>query len=339
MWVENGETPQLTKKWEVNYLSQCFSLYQGCHSIPAAFCLQHRDERISLVIPENCEHYWIQWELEVTTDRSWQANHAEPWTQPTRWTRKIQRKAFLFGYSPSQLISRTWSTCARTLLWKRELRFGRRRFKSGHTKKEVVFTLTSAKNKKDPFCEQNRMVKWKRWSAKKWFSEQSPIRCRGPSSRHSMESVSNQNFRRRIYESSFCRRRSQKLFVRTIYYSLATIVKNYHGIIEQLHFIYQNQAELQKELYVEQQKRHQSHYCNLDRNDKRLDSVECFYYLRDDQDLLPDGKSPYERRFGESFLDMLCSRGEFWEEDILIAEIKELEKWNASDKYPRRLNA
>ena len=70
---------------------------------------------------------------------------------------------------------------------------------------------------------------------------------------------------RRIYESSFCRRRSQKLFVRTIYYNLASIVKNYHGIIEQLHFIDQKQAELQKELYVEQKNRHQPHYCNLDR--------------------------------------------------------------------------
>ena len=42
-------------------------------------------------------------------------------------------------------------------------------------------------------------------------------------------------------------------------------MKNYHGIIEQSHFIDQKQAELQKELYVEQTKRHQPYYCNLDR--------------------------------------------------------------------------
>ena len=30
----------------------------------------------------------------------------------TRWTRRIQRKAFLIGYSPSLIISRTWRcTC------------------------------------------------------------------------------------------------------------------------------------------------------------------------------------------------------------------------------------
>ena len=38
------------------------------------------------------------------------------------------------------------------------------------------------------------------------------------------------------------------------------------------------------------------------------DSVECYCYLRDDQDLLADDKTQNERRFGESFLDMLCSR-------------------------------
>ena len=29
------------------------------------------------------------------------------------------------------------------------------------------------------------------------------------------------------------------------------------------------------------------------------DSVECFCYLRNVQDLIADGKTPYERRFGE----------------------------------------
>ena len=36
---------------------------------------------------------------------------------------------------------------------------------------------------------------------------------------------------------------------------------------------------------------------------------------------------------------MLCSRVRFWEEDILTAEIEELEKLDASETYPRRLNA
>ena len=31
------------------------------------------------------------------------------------------------------------------------------------------------------------------------------------------------------------------------------------------------------------------------------DSMECYCYLRDMQDLLSDGKTPYERRFGIPF--------------------------------------
>ena len=55
---------------------------------------------------------------------------------------------------------------------------------------------------------------------------------------------------RRIYESFQSRRRSRKSFVRTIYQNLARFVKNYHGIIEQLHLINQRQPKLQDELYV-----------------------------------------------------------------------------------------
>ena len=36
-------------------------------------------------------------------------------------------------------------------------------------------------------------------------------------------------------------------------------------------------------------------------DEKWTDSLECFCYLRNVQDLLADGKTPHERRFGESF--------------------------------------
>ena len=64
---------------------------------------------------KKCGHYWIQCRLRVTSmhagNRCWQIVTSRPrWTlnQPTRWTRKIQRKAFLFGYSPWQWILKTW---------------------------------------------------------------------------------------------------------------------------------------------------------------------------------------------------------------------------------------
>ena len=64
----------------------------------------------------------------------------------------------------------------------------------------------------------------------------------------------------RVYSN---RRRSQKVFIRTFCWNLESIVKNYRGIIGQLHFINQTEAELQSELCVEQKKRHQPYYCNL----------------------------------------------------------------------------
>ena len=46
---------------------------------------------------------------------------------------------------------------------------------------------------------------------------------------------------------------------------------------------------------------HQPYYCNLDWTKSGWsDSMECCCYLRNDQDLMADGKTPYERRFGES---------------------------------------
>ena len=46
-----------------------------------------------------------------------------------------------------------------------------------------------------------------------------------------------------------------------------------------------------------------------------------------------------KKDYQESLQDMLWSRGWIWEEDILIADIEELGKLDASEKNPRRLNA
>ena len=97
--------------------------------------------------------------------------------------------------------------------------------------------------------------------------------------------------------------------------------------------------------------------------------MECSRYLRNVQDLLADWKTPYERRFGESFKGPIIPFGALVEYlpnserdkaiihqfgqkvltgiflgyalkgDILKADIEELEKLDASEIYPRRLNA
>ena len=89
------------------------------------------------------------------------------------------------------------------------------------------------------------------------------------------------------------------------------------------------------------------------------DSMECYCYLRNAQDLLPDGKTPYERRFGKPFKGRMVpfgamveyqpsspkdqasvhqfGTGEIWEGDILIADLEDLEKLDETNIYPRRI--
>ena len=99
------------------------------------------------------------------------------------------------------------------------------------------------------------------------------------------------------------------------------------------------------------------------------DSMECRCYLRNIQDLLSDGKTPCERRFGITFisehwsnitlflrktnrdfihlvqkscqvysLDMCCPRGESGKE-TMVADVEKLEKMDPSELYARRRNA
>ena len=103
--------------------------------------------------------------------------------------------------------------------------------------------------------------------------------------------------------------------------------------------------------------------------------MECYTYLRNVTDLLSDGKTPYERRFGQPFkgpiipfgslveyhpitakdqsrihqfgkkvlpglfLGYALYAGGIWKCDVLIADLEELETMDASEIYSKRLNA
>ena len=94
---KNGETPRLTK-----------------HHLPAAARLLHQDQRISQHLSVSPKHHQIPLRLEVPRmhagNRCRQTLTSKLWetvvqqTQKTRRTRKIQRKGFLIGYNPSQMI-------------------------------------------------------------------------------------------------------------------------------------------------------------------------------------------------------------------------------------------
>ena len=103
--------------------------------------------------------------------------------------------------------------------------------------------------------------------------------------------------------------------------------------------------------------------------------MECHTYLRNVTDLLSDGKTPYERRFGQPFkgpiiplgslveyylisvkdqsrnhqfgkkvlpglfLGYASYAGGIWKGDILVADIEELETMDASENYSKRPDA
>ena len=214
-WLQMGR--QLLVHWTTSYLSS----YHDCHHFPAAVCLQHRDQQISPIIRENWEHCQIQWRLDVTIShagsRCWHILTSRPRgtvKQQTRWTRKIQRKAFLIGYRPSQTIWRTWRRMCphiplkeRTQIRKVMLRKWRKqeRKHSIHThfpKRPKLRRMLENQN----YEGSSQKTLWEIYSAsrklwwldnsraqspqrRKWTSEQSPFRCRGTRSCHTMDTV------------------------------------------------------------------------------------------------------------------------------------------------------
>ena len=85
-------------------------------------------------------------------------------------------------------------------------------------------------------------------------------------------------------------RNLMKSFTLTIPWNLASLARNYPGIIVRQHHVDQKQRGSSAVLL-------QSSLGN----EWWADSMECHRYLRNIQDLLSDGKTPYERRFGMPF--------------------------------------
>ena len=141
------------------------------------------------------------------------------------------------------------------------------------------------------------------------ISRQSPICSRGAGLGYPMDpvvSVQNKNFTRNpkeLAKSSWSRIGSLKPFTLTIPWNLAKLVKIFPGIIVRRHHTDQKQMRLLKEQSAEKKKAPLPYCCNQVwmKIGGWADSMECYTYLRNIQDLLSDGKTPYERRFGELF--------------------------------------
>ena len=140
------------------------------------------------------------------------------------------------------------------------------------------------------------------------ISKQSSICSRGARLGHPMDpvvSVQNKNFLRKpkgACKSSWSRIGSLKSFTLTIPWNLARPVKIFPGIIVRQHHTDQKQNGI-AERAVRRVKEGTSAVLLQSGLDQKwwADSMECFSYLRNVTDPSSDGKTPYERRFGEPF--------------------------------------
>ena len=117
---------------------------------------------------------------------------------------------------------------------------------------------------------------------------------------------------REACKSSWSQIGSLKSFTVTIPWNLAKPVKIFPGIIVRRHHTDQKQMGI-AERAVRRVKENTSAVLlqsGLDEN-WWADSMECYTYLRNVTDLLSDGKTPYERRFGQPFKGPIIPFGSF----------------------------
>ena len=124
--------PKLWRQLLVRWTTQYFSLYQDCRHIPAAFLS-------STSRSKNQSNYFrkLRTLSDPVTTRSDKHACGKPWTsRRDEQGRSNARHSCLVTALHSE-SGGPGDTCARTFLWKRELRFGRWCFKSGDTKTEA----------------------------------------------------------------------------------------------------------------------------------------------------------------------------------------------------------
>ena len=217
---KKGETPQLANNWKsiTRFLDNFVLLVvPGLSSLPAAVCLQHRDQRISKISSENWDYYQIQSRLEVTSmhagNRCWQILTSRPRETVNQQTKKKTDE--MYQEDPTQGIP-DWlqpftvnledlemhvlaHSCERVNsdsegdASKVELRKTGGQYSDSlpQIPKEIYHT-----NRRDWWLENSR--------AQQRISEQSPVRCRGIRSHNSVDTTRVKpelhRRRRRIYE-------------------------------------------------------------------------------------------------------------------------------------------
>ena len=279
---------------------------------------------------------WQACMRETDADRSWQAGHGEPWTnRRDEHGRSNARHSCLVTalhsssrgpeYMCSHIPLKEWTQI-------RKLTLQKWRYKNGST----VFMLTFAKTKKrsilraekygDKKTAEHRVLNEGRESRNNHRNAavlQILATQRNPcQTKTSQETEKNST---RVYRN---RLRSQKLFIRTIYLEFGKYCEelSWYYRTTTLHRS-ETSGIAERAVYVEQ-KETSAVLLQSGSDDKWWsDSMECYCCLRDDRDLLADEKSQNERRFGESFKDMLCSRGEFAKKILWLLRLRKWKSW------------
>ena len=204
------------------------------------------------------------------------------------------------------------------------------------------------------------------------------IRCCGARLGHPMDpvvSVQNKSFSGNAEELAKvlgADEETKSQFTLRVPSNLASPVKNYPGIILRRHH-----TDRKRERAVCREKEGTSAVLLQSGLDEKwwADSMECYTCLRNVTDLLSDGKTPYERRFGQPFKGPIIPFGSLveyhpvtlkdqsrihqfgkkvlpglflgyalyavgiWKGDTMVADIEELEQMDASEIHTQRLNA
>ena len=336
----------------VQWTTSCFLSCLNCHLFQQQFVFNIEinryffQKKIGTIIRSSHDSKWQACMRETDADRSWQAGRGKPWTNmrkffQTRCTRRIQRKIFLIGYSPSQLISRTWRSVLADSSERVNTDSEGDASKVETQKTEAQYSCLLPQIPKEIYST-NRRDWWLDNSGaqnpqrRMWISEQSPVRCRGTRSHHSVDitrvKTELHRRRRRIFMEVFREAISHRLETWNCRTSCTSSTRRDISVLLQ--------SGLNEEWWS--------------------DSMKCFYYLQNVQNLLANGKSQIwtkiwriiqrtnctiwrtgwisprtPRKIKQEFINleenchmkfllvMPYSRVRIWEEDIPITEVEE----------------
>ena len=295
----------IDEKLEVNYLynewtTSCFLSCLNSHLVKQQFVFNIEINRyffrkIGTIIRSSHDSKWQACMRGTDADRAWQAGRGKPWTQHAKTFSDEMYKEDPTQDIPDWLQPVTVNLedlekCARRFLWKSEHRFGRWRYKSGDTKTEAQYSCLLPQIPKEIYST-NRRDWWLDNSGaqnpqrRMWISVQSPVRCRGTKSHHSVDIT-------RV--KTELHRRRRRIFMEVPRAVAETRSYSYGRLWRIITEAISHRLETWncRTSCTSSKRRDISVLLQSGLNEEWWsDSMKCFYYLQNVQNLLANGKS------------------------------------------------